>query len=153
MTGPFPWLWQQWQPKNMLPLKQSACSNMGVPDFWNATLWLTQNHKRSDPFLFLSSFPSSYICFSFGETKLFTLFILWKHGIPEGFAGSINHWNGCIVITSTHHVRPAFPKENNGHQSYGTSDNMQCCEAQTETLIWNRKANIHIYAAIVYRIL
>lgn len=100
LTGQFQW-WQQWQHQNVLPLKQNGCSTVGYPDSWYATLWLTWNHKSSDPFPFLCNFPSSSICFSFAETKLFTLLFLWKHGIPEGFVGSINHQNGCIVITTT----------------------------------------------------
>lgn len=100
LTGQFQW-WHQWQRQNVLPLKQNVCSTVGYPDSWYATLWLTWNHNSSDPFPFLCNFPSSSICFWFAEAKLFTLLFLWKHGISEGFVGSINHQNGCVVITST----------------------------------------------------
>lgn len=52
---------------------KNASSSVGDPDFWYVTLWLTWNHKSSDPFPSRYYFPSSSICFSFGETKLFTL--------------------------------------------------------------------------------
>lgn len=120
LTGQFSWLWQHWRHQNALLLKQNARSTVGDPDFWNATLWLTWNHKSNDRFPSHYNFPPSSICFSFEETKRFTLFPLWKHSIPEGIAGSINHWHGCIVITSTHCIRPALWKENTGHQTYDT---------------------------------
>lgn len=141
LTGQFQW-WQQWQCRNVLPLKQNVCSTVGYPDSWYVTLWLTWNHKSSDPFPFLCNFPSSSICFSFAETKVFTLLFLWKHGIPEGFVGSINHENGSIVITSTLRIRPALQKENIGYQSYCTGDNVQLCRVQAEILICNRIESI-----------
>lgn len=72
---------------------------------------LTRNRKSSDPYPFAGSFPPDPICFSFGETKLFTLFLLWKQGIPEGIAGSINHLNGRVLITSTRCIQPALEKK------------------------------------------
>lgn len=89
LTGQFQW-WQKWQRRNVLPLKEKVCSTVGYPDSWYVTLWLTRNHRSSDSFPSLCNFPSSAICFSFAETKLFTLLFLWKHGIPEGLVGSIN---------------------------------------------------------------
>lgn len=76
---------------NCAAIEKNVCSTVGYPDSWYVTLWLTWNHKSSDPFPFLCNFPSSSICFSFAEIKLFTLLFLWKHGIPEGFVRSINH--------------------------------------------------------------
>lgn len=76
LTGHFPQLQQHRQHNNVLPSKRNARSTVGDPDSWYVTLWLTCNHKTSDPFPSLCNFPSSSICFSFGETELFTLFLL-----------------------------------------------------------------------------
>lgn len=93
--------------KNVPPSKQNSSLCLGDPDFWYVTLWLTSNHKVVIPFHPSTIFHLTlfvFIC----RNKTVLLLYMWKHCIPEGFAGSINHWNGSIVISSLHRIRQAL---------------------------------------------
>lgn len=132
-AGNVPRLWQHWQHSKGLLSKQNARSTVGDPDSWYVTLWLTWNHKSSDHFPSLYNFSIQLHLFFIWRNTIvhpFFFFFCKNMASQKALRGSINHWNGSIVITSTHRIRPALlKKENTGHRSYGTRDNEQCHKA------------------------
>jgi len=109
--------------KMLLPLWGILISGMW-PCGWHGTT------KVVIPFHPSAIFRPTPFVFHLEKQNCSPFFLLWKHGIPEGFVGSINHCNSCTVITWTHCIRHALLKEKTGRWTYGSRDNMQCCEAQ-----------------------